>query len=91
MLDADGIPVDGVCYSLGRIDFKPEATKSQKSQAQLILDSFDPASIVEEPTELEQLRAKTAKLEAQMIEVSKTIPAVATVEAVADSEVAPLK
>lgn len=35
-----GIPIHG-CSSDGRIDFKPEATKSQKAQAQSIVDGFD--------------------------------------------------
>lgn len=46
-LEDAGIPIHG-CAADGRIDFKDEATKEQKTQAQVILDAHVPTWYVEE-------------------------------------------
>lgn len=38
---AAGIPIDGVSVSQHRIDFRPEATAQQQTQAYQIMDTFD--------------------------------------------------
>jgi hypothetical protein len=66
---AAGIPIDGV--SIGkpnnkltwRIDFKPEATKEQKIQAQQILADFDKSKI---PDPVSELETRVAALEAKV-------------------------
>lgn len=51
MLVANGIPIEGVSIgsltdkSTWRIDFTLEATEAQRTQAQALLESFDPDSV----------------------------------------------
>ena len=41
------IPIEG-CSSIGRIDFKPEATQEQRDQAELIKQNHNPIWYIEE-------------------------------------------
>jgi hypothetical protein len=42
LLDAAGIPTDGVCLSPLRVDCRPESTEEQRAEAAKILSSFNP-------------------------------------------------
>jgi hypothetical protein len=42
LMDAAGIPTDGVCLSPLRVDCRPESTQEQRAEAAKILSSFNP-------------------------------------------------
>ena len=70
MLEENGIPICGV--SIGkvddkktwRVDFTDSASLAQRSQAQQLIDSFDPDTVPDPVSEIDVLKAKVAALEA---------------------------
>ena len=70
MLEENGIPIYGISIgkvndkSTWRVDFTDSASLAQRSQAQQLIDSFDPNTVPDPVSEIDVLKAKVDALEA---------------------------